>query len=393
MIVTIMVCLIHKRGKRVVQTKKNLENLVTMSPITKSPIAKSAVTKSPVTKSPIIKSHETKPSSLVQGYPIYHERCGVQIDSSLLNKLKTSTVKLPASSSNPPSLVNEPSKILYLLQTEECLPSQLRVALGNSSACQCDVVVLSFKNMCNDTSLPHVKYLFNSSTTWTTGRNVLFYTYIHKRSDRYLYYIMMDDDIHMIWREKWTEKFQSRNPWRSFEEFLRKTKPAIAALELGEKLLTHIENIQETRNSCMHPEYTITVRYDAAVNAFHYQAVEYALPYWDYLENESWHFSQLYLYIWTEIVFRGQVLVHRQLMANNSIHRPYPRAKLKQYNLYFPVMIDHIRKRLPTECQNAPLLEQCEKIGFDHLHTTSSTYSLPLPPPDQTISPFRYFAC
>ena len=325
--------------------------------------------------------------------PRYSEKCGVQNDNSLLNMLKSSVVKLSVPSYARLSLQNKPSRILYLLQTEECLPSQLRVALGNSSACQCDVVVLSYRNMCNDTSLPHVRYLFNSSTTWTTGRNLLFYTNIHKKSDRYLYYIMMDDDIHLIWREKWKERFQNKDPWRSFEEFLRKKKPAIAALELDEQPLTHIEKIQKTRNSCMHPEYTITVRYDAAFNAFHYQAVEYALPYWDYLENESWHYSQLHLYIWTEVVFRGQVLVHRQLIAHNPIHRPYPRTKLEQYNSVFPAMIDNIRKRLPTECQNAPLLEHCERIGFDHLHTTSSTYSLPLPPPDQTISPFRYFVC
>ena len=97
----------------------------------------------------------------------------------------------------------QPSKILYLLQTEECLPSHLRLALGDSALCQCDVAVLSYVNTCNDTSLPHVKYLFNPNTTWTTGRNLLYYTYIYNKSERYLYYIMMDDDVEVMWRDRW----------------------------------------------------------------------------------------------------------------------------------------------------------------------------------------------
>ena len=286
---------------------------------------------------------------------------------------------------------SEPSRILYLLQTEECLPSQLRTALGNSSACQCDVVVLSYRNICNDTSLPHVRYLFNSSTTWTTGRNLLFYTNIHKKSDRYLYYIMMDDDIHLKWRKRWEQEFETKDPWRCFEEFLRGTTPAIATLELSEALLIHIENIHIKKHCCMELEYTTTVRYDGAFHAFHYQAVEYVLPYWDQLDNVSWYYSQLHLFTWTEVVFRGQVLVHRQLMAYNPMHRPYPR--LGNYSSVLPAIIKDIRERLPAKCQNASLLGQSERVGFEHLHTESPTYCLPPPPPKQAIIPFENFYC
>ena len=67
-------------------------------------------------------------------------------------------------------------KMLYLVQTESCLPLHLRLVdvMGNTSICMCDVLVLSYKQPCNDTlSLPHVEHIFNSSTTWTTGRNLL----------------------------------------------------------------------------------------------------------------------------------------------------------------------------------------------------------------------------
>ena len=323
--------------------------------------------------------------------PRYSEKCGVQIDNSSLNKLESSVVKLSFPSYARLSLQNRPSRILYLIQTEECLPSQLRVALGNSSACQCDVVVLSYKSMCNDTSLPHVRYLFNSSTTWTTGRNLLFYTNIYKRCDRYLYYIMMDDDVHLSWRKEWKQTFKDKDPWRSFEEFLRRTQPAVAAVEVKEEFLIHIEEIHKTRQCYMDPEYTPTVKYDPAFNAFHYQAVEYMLPYWDQLDHISWWYSQVFQYVWSEVVFHGQVVVHTQLRAINQKHRPYPR--LAKFNSVLPVMVENIRNKLPAECHNAHLLEKCEKMGFRYILNESSTYCMPPPPPNQTIIPFKYFVC
>ena len=286
---------------------------------------------------------------------------------------------------------SQPSRILYLLQTEECLPSHLRLALGNSSLCQCDVAVLSFVNVCNDTSLPHVSYIFNPNTTWTTGRNLLYHIFIYKKSERYLYYIMMDDDIEVKWRQRWEVMLQNKDPWRSFEEFIRRTQAPIAALELHETLLSHIEEIRATKDCCMDKEYTITVRYDAALNAFHYQAIDYVLPYWDELDNASWWNSQLHQIAWSEIVFRGQVLLHRQLMAFNPVHHPYPRSP--DFDSPLPVMIDNIRERVPPECQNASVLADIVKMGFEYLHTTSSSYCLPPPPPKQPIIPFRNLVC
>lgn len=286
---------------------------------------------------------------------------------------------------------NQSLKILYLVQTEECLPTHLRLALGDSSACHCDVVVLSFRDICKDTSLAHVSYIFNSSTTWTSGRNLLYYTHIYNKTGSYLYYILMDDDIQLKWREGWMELYRNKDPWRKFEDFIRRIQPPIAVIEVGEKPLIHTEELHVSRDCCMDPEYTVTVRYDAAFNAFHYQAVEHALPYWEHLDNISWFYSQLHLLTWTEVVFRGQVLVHRKVMGFNAQHRSYPRAG--HFDLVIPMIIKNIRERLPVQCQNTSLLEECEKMGFEHLRTNSSTYCLPPPPPKQPISPFKNFLC
>ena len=61
----------------------------------------------------------------------------------------------------PPPPPPPPSRFLYLLQTESCLPDGLRSieALGNATVCHCDVLVLSYKQTCNDTPPAHVEYI------------------------------------------------------------------------------------------------------------------------------------------------------------------------------------------------------------------------------------------
>ena len=113
-----------------------------------------------------------------------------------------------------------PSRFLYLLQTESCLPDGLRSieALGNATACHCDVLVLSYKQTCNDTPPAHVEYISASSpTSWSEGRNLLFGVAMG-RSEKYLYYIFMDDDLHL--KSKSRHNRDSRNLWRVFETFL-----------------------------------------------------------------------------------------------------------------------------------------------------------------------------
>ncbi len=122
----------------------------------------------------------------------------------------------------------KPHRFLYLLQTENCIPSFLRLesALGNSFKCQCDVMILSWKTACNDTSLSHVKYLFNSSTTFSSGRNLLFEEAMRK-DEVYWYYVFMDDDVQLRMNDG-TDK----NPWRTFQDLLRNVEPAVGIVTL-----------------------------------------------------------------------------------------------------------------------------------------------------------------
>ena len=93
-------------------------------------------------------------------------------------------------------LAGKRTQILVLVQAESCLANHLssEEAFGNATLCQCDVLVLTFKKKCNETSPAHIKYVFKPGTTWNEGRNFL-YEVGKNRSEMYLYYIFTDDDI------------------------------------------------------------------------------------------------------------------------------------------------------------------------------------------------------
>ena len=246
------------------------------------------------------------------------------------------------------------NNILYLTQTEKCLPKYLKSpeVIGNTTACQCDVLVLSYKEECKDTSLPHVKYIFQPFTTWTTGRNLLYAT--SKARDKfYLYYIFMDDDItiHVV------EKSDS-NPWRMFEDVLRSTQPPIAVVD---PLLTY-NNIPKPKGceSGRVTKFAQVSGFDAMFNAFHYQAVEHILPYPTKFDNVSWWYSQMFVIIICDVKFHGQVVGDTRLKANNTKHRPYPRENKQDA---FKVMALEVENEIPEQYKDIsePILQQWMK--------------------------------
>ena len=280
------------------------------------------------------------------------------------------------------------SRLVYLVQTESCLPKYLASpeVIGNPSNCNCDVLVLNYKKKCNDTSLPHVEYVFNSSTTWTTGRNLL-YELVMRRDETYHYYVFMDDDIELI---NVTDKNnKTQNPWRAFESSLKSIEPAVGIVDVFENL----KNLYSYRNSMKcningTNEYLPTVYFDPAFNAFHYKAVQYLLPYSARFDNITWYYSHLYINIKCELMFRGQVVLHTYLFTKNTKHRPYKRKSYISHNLLLQIINDVI-KMLPKQYQNTTLVEERKKHGRQH-HKNSSTLCLPPPKPHAPIVPYAW---
>ena len=282
---------------------------------------------------------------------------------------------------------------LYLTQTEECLPQQFRKALGDPAVCQCDVVVLSYKENCTDSSLPHVRYIFNQSTTWATGRNLLFYTFIHNTSDAYLYYIMMDDDIDM----QWLKAGSKGDPWRDFEGLLAHVQPAVAGLPRSFSEYSPYAQ-REKRNCSLGEGYATATWFDACFTAFHYQAIEHLLPYWSAMDKTTWWAAHNELMVRSDVLFSGQVVISKRVMLLNTKHRKYPHFVGMTFKEFFSKALPKIAKNafansVPEKCPNAPVVQGWRKHGKRYSSDLSPTLCLPPPPPKQTITPYRNFVC
>ena len=284
-------------------------------------------------------------------------------------------------------------KFLYLVQTESCLPGRLRSVdvLGNASFCQCDILVLSYKQPCNDTlSLPHVEYIFNSSTTWTTGRNLLFEIAMQRRVLTYLYYIFIDDDIVLV-----AKRNKNINPWRKFEDSLERIEPAVGVLAWGDyknccQCVNMIYRARQKQGCSLNKttEFIPVVAFDAAFNAFHHQSVQYILPYSNRYDAISWWYSQVYFNTKCEIMFQGQVVVHTIVNAVNTKHRSYPQKLIVRSIV--DAIVKEIEGELPKEYQNTSLMMEWKKKGRDH-ELTSTTLCLPPPLPHKPIQPYARF--
>ena len=278
---------------------------------------------------------------------------------------------------------------LYLTQTEECLPQQLRKALGDPAVCQCDVAVLSYKENCTDSTLPHVRYIFNQSTTWTKGRNLLFYTFIHNTSDAYLYYIMIDDDLEV----RWLKAGNKGDPWREIEGLVAHVQPAVAGLPKSFSKYSPYKQ-REKRNCSLGEGYATTAWFDGCFTAFHYLAIEHLLPYWSAMDNISWWASHEELMVRSDVLFSGQVVISKRVKSFNTKHREYPRHREGFVPKILPKVVKNaFAKSLPEKCPNAPVVQGWRKHGKLYSTHFSPTLCLPPPPPKQTITPYRNFIC
>ena len=277
-------------------------------------------------------------------------------------------------------------QILYLTQTENCLPEYLLSpeVIGNTTACQCDVLVLSYKEPCKDTSLPHVKYIFQPSSTWTTGRNLL-YEISKVRDKFYLYYIFMDDDVKL---HAFDRTLTNRNLWRMFEHSLRTIQPPIATI-----MDSHLKFLDVTRPKDCEPEHVTKFAqvfwFDAIFCAFHNQAVDHILPYRVKFDSRSWYYSQIYAIIRSDVIFHGQVVGDTRIQAQNTQHHPYP----KEHNWNtFIVVADDVRNEIPAKYRNRsePIILKWMKNYYGMQAVGEFYCSRPLKPNTiQSYSPYN----
>jgi hypothetical protein len=276
-----------------------------------------------------------------------------------------------------------------MLQTESCIPEYLRKVIGDPSVCPCDVSVLSFRTECDETPPPNVEYIYTgTNTSWGGGRNVL-YEEAMKRNQKYLYFIILDDDIIL---QQGRENVSDATPWRKFEEFLVRVEPALAAVDIEDNLWLHRAATGRKKMKCraniyMSSEYFAVARYDAAFNAFHNKTIRNILPYTSVFDNTTWNFSPIYINIKIEVMYAGQSLLHNKIFAKNAQHRPYPKHYPSSRELNS--IVDEVAKDIPKKYHDSILMKGWRKHGLRH-ELLSPTLCIPPPPPKIPIMQYGY---
>lgn len=298
----------------------------------------------------------------------------------------------PVSSTPCPSILAKNfsnKKFAYLVQTESCLNDYLLSSevLGDATTCRCDVLVLSFKNRCEHTSLPHVHYMFDPSTTWSTGRNLLYRTIVSQASS-YIYYTFLDDDVILRFGDR---SDVTANPWREYENSLLDAEPLVAASWHMTENIFH----RYYWGFCDYPnttQFLPHVWFDALFNSFHRTVICHLLPYYTALDHVSWWFSQVHLIIKTDLMFPGQALLHLNVFADNPVHRSYPRGLYRKNTI--KQFTENLVKQIPPEYQE--LLTPTLQDWVNTYHSKEYVfpdYCVDLPLSTATVIPYSYRVC
>jgi len=238
------------------------------------------------------------------------------------------------------------------------------------------VIVLSYKEECRQDDKPsHISYVFAKESTWTTGRNLLYFVAI-ERIRHYHYYIFLDDDVDLGFNSFSSQEMKSLTPFRTFEQWLLDNEPAVGVVEFRNNGKRLVKRMGGMRGIYEPPTVVPVMWFDALFNAFHHEAIKHILPYPMQYDNESWAISQLHVIYSVELIFRGQALVYMPITAHNPQHRAYPRGHMTDLERRIPFIIEDIEKKVPTAYQNRTIFRTAKTIGSRRYRMTTTTYCM-----------------
>lgn len=265
---------------------------------------------------------------------------------------------------------------IYLTQTEKCLPKNLH-AIGEENGCNCDVIVLSYRTVCQEDNRTHISYIFVGEGSWNLGRNIL-YSIARERLPSYHYYIFLDDDVDIRFNSLTPQEMKIVSPLRAFEAWLLDYEPAVGVADQPGPQ-SAISILRKRRMKCGINETSMvipTMWFDAYFNAFHYKAIKQILPYPTQYDKESWWASQLHVMCSVELKFRGQALMFVPLTVINQQHRDYPRGG-HRFGAQALTFVEEIQKSAPAVHQNRTLFEKLKsRLLIEYPTLEASTYCM-----------------
>ena len=318
--------------------------------------------------------------------------------SSNVNKLAIPDVqpniklgKIPKNSTENVSARRFRKPFIYLTQTEKCIPLTLMESIGINDTCNCDVIVLSYQAGCTEVSSVNVTYLFERNSTWSSGRNALYFAALN-RTPGYHYYIFLDDDVTFMFNKFTPPDLKKKLPLQSFQQWLLHYEPVVGVLDY---IIHHgaVWTFERRKALCgIRNDTSLSlpvVWFDAAFNAFHYKAVADILPYDTQYDDKKWWLSQVVVFTLVELKFRGQALLYVPATAKNPKHRPYPRRGRISVKDVMRTCIEQTKRDAPTVYQNRSLFKDFKAKLTEHT-VKSSTYCMKVTP-HLPIMPYAHF--
>ena len=287
---------------------------------------------------------------------------------------------------------NFTKKFVYLIETESCIPKDLLSpnVMGDPAVCNCDVVVLGYKEECKGKYSPHIKHILLQNSTWTTGRECL-YKYTVDSGKKYMYYLFMDDDT----RPEVYRGNKSRSGWRTLESFLVRYRPPIAVCDTESwHYVNTVLSMRKTRGCGLKgvEENVPAMYWDAMFNIFHYEATKSVLepifPFWNKFDKCSWFYSNWYVCVMGDVVYHLSNVYNSEVIGRNHLHRPYPRSRWSM-KIVTQIFAD-IQSIIPEEFKKKgeAILELWRTSDLDKRR--KNYYNYCVDQPKACVQPFQY---
>ncbi|RYF45041.1 MAG: hypothetical protein EOO38_16735 [Cytophagaceae bacterium] len=203
--------------------------------------------------------------------------------------------------------------MVFLIQGAD--PSSVRAAVDAHMRVRgATVVVLCWKLPCDELRSEYrdVHVLFGANSTWTQGRNALFWYALQLEATEnegpFEFVTLLDEDA-ILHCSQTTESCVQQ-----FAEYARKKKAAVV--------------VPAYFRSCWYNDTENIVRdFDALYNTFHRLAVGLLLPYHENYDSISWHRSQQ-IVIHQSSCFLGHVYEFAGVRVQSMLHREYPKGSV-----------------------------------------------------------------
>lgn len=279
-----------------------------------------------------------------------------------------------------------PARIAIAIQGSAKQLDELQDVLSHmSTQSDVDLFVLLYDKSVNSTSInawqqwllepctPLRELIYNSSTTWTTGRNMLaqaMYREETRRGKQYKYWVFLDADMWMINCNRCPASIAGAACcWDYFMSGVLLSSSSFATVtgSVPRPMQTILDDL--SRNKSLDKTFVFSDCSDAQLQAFHRDAVPVLLPYHPDLDAISWWSSQGILFRFTSGCLAGSnVGLGRHFTDQQPMHTDYPRSRNKTFieaetnivTAHFPSISDLLTR--PGLCVNQGLGEIREMV-------------------------------